>query len=74
MDVGQASRLQAGLPPGWTRVRRDFQGSGFTHASDTRLLQGENLMSLRQVLRGQFGLLYPRVDLLFESIETMPQR
>jgi hypothetical protein len=32
------------------------------------------LMLLRQVLRGQFRLIHPRVDLLFESIETAPQR
>ena len=39
-----------------------------------RLLEEENLMLLRQVLRGQFSLINPRVDLLFESIETAPQR
>ena len=31
-------------------------------------------MCLRQVLRGQFRLIHPRVDFLFESIETAPQR
>ena len=31
-------------------------------------------MLLRQVLHGQFRLINPRVNLLFESIEAAPQR
>jgi mRNA interferase HicA len=37
-----------------------------------RLLEERNLMYLSQVLRSQFGLIDPRVDLLFEFIETAP--
>ena len=39
----------------------------------TRPLEEENLMCLRQVLRSQFGLIHPRVDLLLKFIETAPQ-
>jgi hypothetical protein len=31
-------------------------------------------MCLRQVLRGQFGSVHPRIDLLFDFIEAAPQR
>ena len=31
-------------------------------------------MHLRQVSRGEFGVIYPSGDLLFEFIETAPQR
>jgi hypothetical protein len=40
----------------------------------TRPLEGENLMHLRQVSGGEFGLFHPRGNLLFEFIETAPQR
>src|SRR5215469_9371151 len=39
----------------------------------SRALEGENLICLDQVLRGQFGLIHPRIDLLFEFIEAEPQ-
>src|SRR5262245_35404712 len=40
----------------------------------SRLLEEENLMHLRQVSGGEFGLFHPRGDLFFEFIESAPQR
>src|SRR6516162_2468355 len=39
-----------------------------------RLLEHENLIHLRQVSGGQFGMIDPGVDLVFESIEGAAQR
>src|SRR5215471_4849823 len=39
-----------------------------------RLLEHENLIYLRQVSRGQFGMIHPGADLLFEFIEAASQR
>jgi hypothetical protein len=39
-----------------------------------RVLENENLMHLSQVSGGEFGVIHPSGDLLFESIEAAPQR
>jgi hypothetical protein len=55
-------------------IRAIAVASGYTNSAvaSARPLEQENLMYLRQVSSSQFGLIHPRVDLLFELIEAAP--
>src|SRR5262249_17588537 len=67
LETAFSPRRQFCLPAPRYRLARPPAGSR------PRLLDEENLIYLRQVLGSQFGIIHPRVDLLFESIETTAQ-
>jgi hypothetical protein len=60
-------------PTSVSRSPESARVTAYAAAARTRLLEEENLMFLRQVLGSQFGSINPRVDLLFEFIETASQ-